>query len=761
MRTFRLLLSFVLLIISQVLYAAPTLQGNLIITSQSDYNFQAYSNQTMTGHVIVKNVGEKPVTNITLSLQPSGLITLQSSTCGSVLAPGDTCSFALQYQAGADTTNAVEFHNVTVMINSFENQPISYRLSVVHTNTGAFIPVGLMSGFHGLQSVAFQFSSFSTEQSVISFFSVKKGSQTILYAGTYDNLFMSSDLGKTWLAVLGIGPKDSLERHNAGYGAIQIVAGSNALYAAMGSEIYRSMNGMNWIKMGEPDAVKHSMVKAIAMVQRNGQEMLYATMNIPDGLRVSENGGKTWQIVNSNPAATVGALGLFNLNNQVLYYANANGEVYETTDEKTWKLVKQFGSTNASTLYATVNDSKTYLYVGGASGVNVSLDGGNTWGNYLNNYNITAIKTVNENGVFSVYVGTTMHGVYQSKDNKAWQSINEFANQGVDTISQVQQPNNSMLFFGIYFMPKTFGGLVSTTDLTHWQHTSYGYAPPAVAMLPEHATLYAGNINSNDGVNWWESNSGPALKQEYRVNQAGQNTLYGLTDSVKSAEFYSSTDGTHWQVIANPQHYNFASFLPVTADGETMFYGGLYGFTGAAGMYSSIDLSNWQLVTQFQQYIVNPLAAVDMHGHVEAYAANQMTSELYRSIDNKHWQVIKTFPNHLVITSMVSAIDGDTTILYMGTTDGIYKSTDGDNWQLIPNSPRAEGLLVVSVNGINHLYVSTGGGIVTSVDGEHWVNAPDLDAQVIQSLSKVYLNGKWYVYANSNIDTGYMTVVNN
>lgn len=114
----------------------------------------------------------------------------------------------------------------------------------------------------------------------------------VLYAGTTDGLFHSTDGGTTWTNILNLPNVMSLAMHPTNEGTMLVGVGA---FGSTGSAVYRSIDGVNFLPVGLPDFTG----KAMMDFSQSDPNIAFASIGNYDetvGLFRSEDGGINWTL---------------------------------------------------------------------------------------------------------------------------------------------------------------------------------------------------------------------------------------------------------------------------------------------------------------------------------------------------------------------------------------------------------------------------------------------------------------------------------
>jgi photosystem II stability/assembly factor-like uncharacterized protein len=205
------------------------------------------------------------------------------------------------------------------------------------------------------------------------------------------------------------------------------------------------------------------------------------------------------------------------------------------------------------------------------------------------------------------------------------------------------------------------------------------------------------------------------------VNPLSPSTLYAGT----SQGVYQSLDGgTSWSlnstglVVSPFVTFPLVQSIAVDPVTPTMLYASTY-----AGVFSSTNAAtNWVAVNSGLNNADVPALAIDPQAPATLYAAT-FGGGIYRSTDRGGlWTAFNVGLTNL--NCLALALDPQTpSTLYVGTTDGLFKSTDrGTNWNLLPLSLGFTNGLQINALALGSatpaiLYAGTDQGTFKSADG--------------------------------------------
>jgi CSLREA domain-containing protein len=290
----------------------------------------------------------------------------------------------------------------------------------------------------------------------------------IVYTGTDNGVFKSTDSGGSWTASsvgLPTDPSDTTPRTALSLAHDPQATSPGILYAGMdignGTQLYKSTDGAaTWNPTGLPAST--SSVVAIALdptlvASPSTQRTLYVgTFN---GVWKSTDGGATFIQVGSTVSGLtfISSLALAPSSPNTLYAGTSGGRVFKTTDGgATWTEVSNglpsFLGVRGLAV-SPLDPSTVYAAILGASngGIYKTIDGGMNWSAANNGItdkttDVVAIDPLNPS---TVYAGAQSVGVFKSTDAGAsWSSFNNgLANGNVQSFA-IDPINTTELYAG-------------------------------------------------------------------------------------------------------------------------------------------------------------------------------------------------------------------------------------------------------------------------------------------------------------------------
>ncbi len=309
-----------------------------------------------------------------------------------------------------------------------------------------------------------------------------------------------------------------------------------------------------------------------------------------------------------------------------------------------------------------------------------------------------------------------------------------------------------------------------TWDLLYaWDRDKYW---DSIALILTEQTFYRafsnGIFSSEDtGKTWKAINDG--LTQSIRSLVEVQNTLFAGTEN----GFYRlSSDG--WKRLELPIRIGEVPSVAVSEDRLFVLAELSWdvldprkvsrGLQRGWGIFRSNDLGvSWKDITPTNAWVVNgfiPEAKLIATGETLLLIERRMV----RSTDSGNTWLPPQLPGTTPLMDSYSpAAVLNTGAIYMGSRDGLHRSTDGGkSWEIVnitPNESGIDNLIVFNEQNLpSTLYGKVGGDVVKTIDGGNsWVNVPveipmtkshrEQDPQVnhiVKSAGVIYAGVKYY-----------------
>lgn len=357
-----------------------------------------------------------------------------------------------------------------------------------------------------------------------------------VFAGTRGGLFLSSDLGLTWVPI-----NDGLT--NSFITSLAIGSGSNLYAGTYGGVFYSNNNGSSWSAANS--GLTNTSVNCLAI---NGSN-LFAGTN--EGVFYSTNNGTNWTAVNS---------GLISINNgnRVRSIVIDSGNVFAGTDAGVFFSSNNgasWAALNTGLIYLSPSDGHTYsssvnclvangtdLYAGtNGGGIFHSTNSGGAWSSWtqvngsgsLTSLNVFALALYGN----TLYAGTSpkWHAYDFCSGSFYEEKTNLFASDNASASSgnlQLQVPDSNTHFCSNSY-PYDRGGIYTGGIQSHGNNFTYGY-------YEIRATLPGTVIGSNGySYNFW-----PAFWFYYDNGETLWSNVHHECDPIDAAIYGNSAGGS-------------------------------------------------------------------------------------------------------------------------------------------------------------------------------------------------------------------------
>lgn len=535
----------------------------------------------------------------------------------------------------------------------------------------------------------------------------------LVYAAVMGNLYKpstergvykSTDGGQSWKKVLYA---------NDMAGAVDLIVDPNnprILYASTwrvqrtpyslssggeGSALWKSTDsGETWTEISKNDGFPSDTLGIIGVtVSPQNSNRVWAIVENKDkgGLYRSENGGKTWALVNSDRS----------LRQRAWYYtrvyADTNDEdvvyVLNVSYHKSTDGGKTFESSNAPhgdhhDLWIAPENSNRMI-IADDGGAQVSYDGGTTWSTYHNQPTAQFYRVTTDNAFpYRIYVAqqdnSTLRVNYRSDDGSIGEDDWESTAGGESAHIAVDPTNNDIVYGGSY------GGFL--TRVNHANKTAR-----AVNVWPDNPMGYGA-----EGMKYRFQWNFPIMFSKHDPKK-----LYTFSNHVHM----STNEGQSWEVLSDDLTRNDPDKLvssggPITQDNTGVEYyctifaanespltegliwvgsdDGLIHVTKNGGQtwenVTPPNMPEWNMINS-----IEPSAFNEGTCYVAAtrYKLGDFTPYLYKTTDyGKTWTKITNGIDDEHFTRVVREDPKRKGLLYAGTETGMYISfNDGQNWE--------------------------------------------------------------------------------
>ncbi len=400
------------------------------------------------------------------------------------------------------------------------------------------------------------------------------------------------------------------------------------------------------------------------------------------GVIYSLDFGNTWLTLDSSALSGVSVISLATVGNDLWAGTEHNGIFRSTDDGATW--IKATNGLPADFIRVpTLYVSGANLYAGTTSGIFLSTDSGTSWtaiNTGLTNHNVQAIMSVG--GI--LLAGTQGDGVFRSTDSGQHWTANNVGLTGdyVQTLFH----SGTALFAGTEEEDNFYDGgvLRSTDEGENWESVSPDSATQdAFSFAFIDGTLFMGTfdqVGNGDAGLYSSSDNGTIWElRNNRLTTAEGITAIGnigpllFAGSFDVGLFLSSDTGANWSPIDSDLEkvqavYSFAD------KGDTLFaatYSGIYRSADSGQLWERVDSGLTDTDIFCLAVVGNDIFAGDVD--------NQGP---FRSTDNgTSWEEIN---NGLPFEALACNFAIIGTNIFAGTYDGIYLTTDfGNNWSSV------------------------------------------------------------------------------
>ncbi|HYD16651.1 MAG TPA: transcriptional regulator [Candidatus Nanoarchaeia archaeon] len=561
----------------------------------------------------------------------------------------------------------------------------------------------------------------------------------ILLGTAAGQLFESRDGGSNWSRLARVGtddyvldnikfdPKNPKVIYAAAWSVTRQTDAGDLFRSTDGGRTWRELPGM-----------RHKSIRALAIAPSDSRVLFVGAL---DGVHRSKNGGDTWELI--SPPGHPDIRNIESLavdpNSADIVYAGTWHLGWKTTDGgKNWKPIKNgviddsdvfsiivdrlipstiylsacsgiYKSENSADLFRKVQgipasarrtrvlqqdpNNNQVVYAGTTEGLWRTMDAGKTWRRLTGANIIVNDVLVDPRNSNRVLVATDRSGVLASIDGGATFTASNrgFTHRVVSTV--LADRFDSRTFYAGVVNDKEFGGVLVSRDRgLRWAALNAGLAGRDVFTLKqtETGTLVAGTNRGifflpRNGSAWSPLNT---VVREKVVPVATRNK----SKSKKIAVVKTRTEFVKSELAARVAHVEQVGKRLVAATSE--------------GLFSSDDLGKtWRPITTAgkQHYV-----AVAAHGSM-AIAAS--LNGVATSFDGGETWNASRLPSF--ITTVYSATTNGK-VMWLGTRDGAFRSTDGVNWDKVLGG-------LPSRNIVHVLFEPASGTVfATSRDGEFY-----------------------------------------
>ena len=505
-------------------------------------------------------------------------------------------------------------------------------------------------------------------------------------------------------------------------GFIHAIAFNSTGTVFVGTEagVYRSTNdGGNWTEINNGLNIYNKYVVCIAI---NSTDHIF--IGTGESIFRSTDNGENWIDISAGLLGTYKSLIIDSNGN--IFAGITGGGIFRSSDEgENWTVVyNDYGTTEFNSL--AIN-SKGYIFSGfdgrNGDGILRSTDNGETW-TQQHVYSADALLITANDFVFA---GTSGLGVLRSTDDGLnWTQVNNGITDSISSPyinSLTKNISGDVFAAGFRFI---YGGSIQSRV---WRSTDYGDSwiekdnglPENIRHIYDLAVDSSGNIfagtegkgiyqSTNNGESWNEKNNG--LNNTFILSLLISSEANIFASVWENGLFRLTNGGLEWEKIFDdsPGHSSF-----IESNGS--FFLGIYG----KGIFRSTDNGdNWIQVNS--GLTSNNIISLAEGPTGTIYAGiGGFDGEIFQSTDNgENWFNMGHYFSH-VRWSMNIAVNSYGHI-FVGTGEGIYRSTDGINWGEINNDlPNPVVVQCMMINSLQHVFIGTYAGVYRSTNiGNNW-----------------------------------------
>jgi len=500
-------------------------------------------------------------------------------------------------------------------------------------------------------------------------------------------------------------------------GEVHSVIKSNNEIIVGTKQIYKSAdNGKTWFVSN--NGISGSVTRISTLIKIS----TYLVAGTDAGVFYSTDNGNNWTI--SAGTSSIGAFSMVIKGTNLFMSTVGNGVYKSTTNGTSWSAANT-GITNITWMRSIVVKGSDLYAATDGYGIFKSTDDGAHWytvntglpGTY---YSVSSLAVVGNN----IIAGTYGAGVYKSTDNGAnWSAINN----GISASDEIL----AMGVNGTSVYASTItGSLFKTNDNTNWTSVSVGTftATRFETFYANGSEFYTGCWGfgspeksygvfktTDDGLTW--KHIGITDYPVSVLEVSGNNILggtYDVTGNSFRTPLYKTTEADSvWSY--NVGGFDGKNITALKSSGSVVYLFDDEGY-GSSLVYRSTNNGNNWTSTGFNA-TTNSFNNFIIAGSLIYATDNSSSSHVYVSSDNgQTWTPINNGLPSAVQNAYALVLKG--TVLFIGTDDGVYKNTVGqNNWTHVSTGLTNMYIKSLCVSG-SSLYAGTqGGGIFKSVNG--------------------------------------------
>ncbi len=507
-----------------------------------------------------------------------------------------------------------------------------------------------------------------------------------LYAGTSVGVFRSSDGGRSWrLANSGLDAESDEESHRMLEGWIYTLTvdpnDPRTVYAGTFDQLYKSTDGAaSWGVVGFPPDQTFS---GVIELDPTAPATIYVTAfsgDWPGGMKWKQSqllkttdGGTTWQAAGLLPR--VGALAVDPHDPKTIYAGMYEDGLFRSTDGGVSWQASGLQGRSIGPLVVDPHDPQTVYAGTWDEGLFKSTDGGASWDALgVGNYGLV-IDPLNPS---TLYAGDWDEGVLKSSDGgRSWRAMNDGLTTGRVSTLIVDPQNPGVAFAGIDDRP---GGVFKRTGGA-WQRTGEGigrvnvYASAIDPRDPDNVYMGTGRgvFKSTDGgASWHELLASPGTEvSALAVDPHDPRIVYAIASE---HGLYKSTDGgNHWQFGRSFGATSDTAALALDPqDPETVW-------AAAVGLFKSVDGGLTWRSSGFEGSTMHAVV-LDPSAPTHVYVGTE--NGAFKSTDaGASWHALRGPVGGVGVLALAINPEHPKNV-FASTESGVFVSADGgDHWR--------------------------------------------------------------------------------